>query len=160
MNCFSLTADGDADMQHRTGSRLDKEILLDLSRRTAWPWLRDAVLDWAVVLGTMGIVHAFSNPLTWLLGLLIIGNRQHALAILGHDGTHFTLSHNRRLNDCLTNLIAFWPIGLTVSGYRTLHFKHHKHTGTEGDPELGHKRSRSPQWDLPAKPSSILKYAV
>jgi fatty acid desaturase len=70
------------------------------------------------------------------------------------------LSHHRRLNDFLTNLLAFWPLGLTVSGYRTLHFKHHKHTGTEDDPELGHKRSRNPQWDLPAKPSRILKYAV
>ena len=106
------------------------------------------------------LVHVFSNPVTWLLALLVIGNRQHALAILGHDGTHFTLSHDRRLNDFLTNLFAFWPIGLTVSGYRALHFRHHKHTGTEDDPELGHKRSRSPQWDLPAKPSRILKYAA
>jgi fatty acid desaturase len=64
------------------------------------------------------------------------------------------------VNDFLTNLFAFWPVGLTVSGYRALHFKHHKHTGTEDDPELGHKRSRSPQWDLPAKPSRILKYAA
>jgi fatty acid desaturase len=111
-------------------------------------------------IGALGVAHLFSNPATWLLALLIIGNRQHALAILGHDGTHFTLSHDRRLNDYLTNLLAFWPIGLTVSGYRTLHFKHHKHTGTEDDPELGHKRSRNPQWDLPAKPSRILKYAV
>jgi fatty acid desaturase len=147
-------------MQHDATSSLDTEILRDLSRRTALPWLRDAVLDWTVIAGALALVHVFSNPLTWLLALLIIGNRQHALAILGHDGTHFTLSHNRKLNDFLTNLMAFWPIGLTVSGYRTLHFKHHKHTGTEADPELGHKRSRSPQWDLPARPSTILKYAV
>src|ERR1700733_13351222 len=148
------------DMPHPVKSSLDKEILMDLSRRTALPWLRDAVLDWAIIAGALLAVHAFSNPVTWLAALLVIGNRQHALAILGHDGTHFTLSHNRRLNDCLTNLLAFWPIGLTVSGYRALHFKHHKHTGTEADPELGHKRSRSPQWDLPAKPSRILKYAA
>ena len=147
-------------MQRHAKLSLDKDILLGLSRRTALPWLKDAALDWAVILGALGVVHLFSNPVTWLLALLIIGNRQHALAILGHDGTHFTLSHDRRLNDYLTNLLAFWPIGLTVSGYRTLHFKHHKHTGTEDDPELGHKRSRSPQWDLPAKPSRILKYAV
>ena len=146
-------------MQHARSS-LDKEILIDLTRRTAWPWLKDAALDWAVIAGALGIVHLFSNPVTWLLALLVIGNRQHALAILGHDGTHFTLSHNRRLNDYLTNLFAFWPIGLTVSGYRALHFKHHKHTGTEDDPELGHKRSRSPQWDLPATAFRILKFAA
>ena len=147
-------------MRRHAKASLDKDILLGLSRRTASPWLKDAALDWAIILGVLGVAHLFSNPVTWLLALLIIGNRQHALAILGHDGTHFTLSHDRRLNDYLTNLLAFWPIGLTVSGYRTLHFKHHKHTGTEDDPELGHKRSRTPQWDLPAKPSRILKYAV
>jgi fatty acid desaturase len=147
-------------MQSEARSSLDKKILLDLSRRTALPWLRDAVLDWTVILGALGAVHVFSNPVTWLLALLVIGNRQHALAILGHDGTHFTLSHDRRLNDFLTNFFAFWPVGLTVSGYRALHFRHHKHTGTEDDPELGHKRSRSPQWDLPAKPARILKYAA
>jgi fatty acid desaturase len=147
-------------MQRHARPSLDTKILQELSRRTAFPWLKDAFLDWAVILGILGLVHLVSNPLTWLLALLVIGNRQHALAILGHDGTHFTLSHDRRLNDFLTNLFAFWPIGLTVSGYRALHFRHHKHTGTEHDPELGHKRSRSPQWDLPAKPSRILKYAA
>src|ERR1017187_5953910 len=118
-------------MQRPAKSSLDKEILIDLSRRTALPWLRDAVLDWTVIACALDLVHVFSNPVTWLLALLIIGNRQHALAILGHDGTHFTLSHDRKLNDRLTNLIAFWPLGLTVSGYRTLHFRHHKHAGTD-----------------------------
>jgi len=147
-------------MQRHATVSLDKDILPGLSRRTALPWLRDAALDWAIIVGALGVAHLFFNPVTWPLALLIIGNRQHALAILGHDGTHFTLSHDRRLNDYLTNLLAFWPLGLTVSGYRTLHFKHHKHTGTEDDPELGHKRTRTPQWDLPAKPSRILKYAA
>jgi fatty acid desaturase len=147
-------------MQRHAKPSLDKNILGNLSRRTPWPWLRDGALDWAVVAGAMGLAHSVANPFTWLAALLIIGNRQHALAILGHDGTHFTLSHNRKLNDFLTNLFAFWPLGLTVSGYRALHFRHHKHTGTHDDPELGHKRSRSPQWDLPAKPARILKYAL
>lgn len=147
-------------MQSHARPALDKEILKQLSRRTPWPWLKFALLDWMVIAGALVLAHAVRNPAAWLLALLVIGNRQHALAILGHDGTHFTLSHNRKLNDFLTNLIAFWPIGLTVSGYRLLHVRHHSHTGTENDPELGHKRARSPQWDLPARPLRILKYAL
>src|SRR6185312_1502992 len=108
-------------MQCHLTASLEKDILLGLSRRTALPWLKDAALDWAVILGAFGVVHLFSSPVLWLPALLIIGNRQHALAILGHDGTHFTLSHDRRLNDYLTNMLAFWPLGLTVSGYRALH---------------------------------------
>src|ERR1019366_1492308 len=64
------------------------------------------------------------------------------------------------LNDLLTNLLCFWPLGLTVSGYRALHYAHHKDTGTEHDPELGHKRMRAPQWDLPATPVRVLRYAL
>ena len=83
-----------------------------------------------------------------------------ALTVLGHDGTHYTLSRNAALNDFLTNFLCFWPLGLTVSGYRALHYTHHKHTGTENDPELGHKRLRAPQWDLPATPRTVLRYAL
>jgi fatty acid desaturase len=147
-------------MQSQAKITLDKEILKTLSRRTVVPWLGDAILDWTVICLAIVLFYTLPNPITGLLALLIIGNRQHALAILGHDGTHFTLSNNRKLNDLLTNFLAMWPIGLTVSGYRILHFKHHHHTGTNDDPELGHKRARSPQWDLPAKPIRIMKYAL
>jgi hypothetical protein len=85
---------------------------------------------------------------------------QHALKVLGHDGTHYTLSGNARLNDILTNLVCFLPLGLTVSGYRALHYAHHQHTGTEHDPELRNKRMRSPQWDLPADRWKLLSYAL
>ena len=139
---------------------LDKKILKDLSQKNMWQWLDDAGVDWVVIIWAFTLFYIFPNFLTGLLALLIIGNRQHALAILGHDGTHYTLSRNKKYNDFLTNMFSFWSLGLTVSGYRSLHYKHHKHTGTEDDPELAHKRSRSPQWDLPSKPSTILKYAM
>ena len=116
------------------------------------PWLADAALDWLVIAAAVAMIQLWPHVYTVLAGILIIGNRQHALAILGHDGTHYTLSRNAALNDFLTNLFCFWPLGLTVSGYRALHYAHHKNTGMENDPELGHKRMRSPQWDLPATP--------
>ncbi len=143
-----------------TSSRLDTAALRSLSLRSLFPWLSDALLDWAVIAVALGVIQLWPNLLTVIGGLLIVGNRQHALAILGHDGTHYTLSANPRANDFLTNLLCFWPLGLTVSGYRTLHYAHHKHTGTLDDPELGHKRMRAPQWDLPAGPQTVLRYAL
>jgi fatty acid desaturase len=106
------------------------------------------------------MIQCWPHVYTVLAGILIVGNRQHALAILGHDGTHFTLSHNAAFNDFLTNLFCWWPLGLTVSGYRARHYAHHKNTGMENDPELGHKRMRSPQWDLPVTPRTVLGYAL
>ena len=103
---------------------------------------------------------AWNNPAGYVLAVLILGNRQHGLALLGHDGTHYTLSHNRKLNDVLTNLFAWWPLLLTNGGYRALHNGHHKHLSTDDDPEIIHKKSRAPQWDLPAPLTRILGYAA
>ena len=102
----------------------------------------------------------WNNPAGYMLAVLIVGNRQHGLALLGHDGTHCTLSHNRALNEFLTNLLAWWPLLLTNGGYRALHTDHHLHLSTDRDPEIVHKKSRAPQWDLPAPLTRILGYAA
>ena len=149
-------ADGDV----QTAGKLDIAALRTLGRRALFPWLADALLDWIVIAGALAVISLWPHVYTVVAGVLIIGNRQHALAILGHDGTHYTLSRNGTFNDILTNLLCFWPLGLTISGYRTLHYAHHKHTGREEDPELGHKRMRSPQWDLPTTPRTVLRYAL
>ncbi len=135
-------------------------MLRELGGRSLFPWLTDAAMDWLVIAAALAAVSLWPHFYTVVLSVVVIGNRQHALAILGHDGTHYTLSRHAGLNDFLTNLLCFWPLGLTVSGYRALHYAHHKDTGTEHDPELGHKRMRTPQWDLPATPRTILRYAL
>jgi fatty acid desaturase len=150
----------DLSFYDRRGSGLDTAELRTLSHRSLFPWLRDAVIDWVAIAAAIGLFQLWPNPITAIAAILIVGNRQHALAILGHDGTHYTISRNAAFNDFLTNLLCFWPLGLTVSGYRALHYAHHKHTGTQHDPELGHKRIRAPQWDLPNTPSRILRYAL
>ena len=140
--------------------RLEIATLRALGRRSLFPWLADAAMDWLTIAAALAAISLWPHFYTVLAGILVIGNRQHALTVLGHDGTHYTLSRNAALNDFLTNLLCFWPLGLTVSGYRALHYAHHKNTGTENDPELGHKRMRSPQWDLPATPRTVLRYAL
>src|SRR5579864_8955593 len=128
----------------RHTARIDTALLRQLSARSLFPWLFDAAFDWMVIASALALIQLWPHIWTIAAGMLLIGNRQHALAILGHDGTHYTISRNGAVNDFLTNLLCFWPLGLTVSGYRTLHYAHHKHTGTEHDPELGHKRMRAP----------------
>jgi fatty acid desaturase len=150
----------DSDIRAAQTGRLDSATRRELGKRSLFPWLGDAAMDWLVIAAAIAAICLWPYFYTVIFGVLIIGNRQHALAILGHDGTHYTLSRNAALNDFLTNLLCFWPLGLTVSGYRALHYAHHKNTGTENDPELGHKRMRAPQWDLPAKPRTVLRYAL
>ena len=149
-----------SDIDAPPDARLDTATLRTLGRRSLFPWLADAALDWFVIGAALAAVGVWPHFYTVAASVLIIGNRQHALAILGHDGTHYTLSRHAAFNDFLTNLFCFWPLGLTVSGYRALHYAHHKNTGKENDPELGHKRMRAPQWDLPATPLTVMRYAL
>lgn len=150
----------DPDSHTPQTGRLDTAVLRELGGRSLFPWLTDAAMDWLVIAAALAAVSLWPHFYTVVLSVVVLGNRQHALAILGHDGTHYTLARHAGLNDFLTNLLCFWPLGLTVSGYRALHYAHHKETGTEHDPELGHKRMRTPQWDLPATPRTILRYAL
>ena len=150
----------DAAIHVAPKDRLETATLRALGKRSLFPWLGHAAMDWLVVTAALAVVSLWPHVWCLFAAILIVGNRQHALAILGHDGTHYTISRHAGLNDFLTNLLCFWPLGLTVSGYRALHFTHHKHTGTEHDPELGHKRLRAPQWDLPNSLSTVLRFAL
>lgn len=131
-----------------------------LSRRIPFTWLKDAALDWGVIALTFGLLGWTQNLWLILPAILIIGNRQHALALLGHDGTHFTITYKKRLNDILNDLVAWMPLGLTGDGYRNLHILHHRDLGTAHDPEIVYKGLRADQWDLPAKLKDVLLLAA
>ncbi len=64
-----------------------------------------------------------------------MGTRQHALTILGHDAAHRLITHKLWLNDLLGNVLCFWPLTLSLYGYRRLHFGHHRFLKTSDDPE-------------------------
>ena len=139
---------------------LEASDLKRLSKRTPYFWVRDLICDWAIMIGAFIVVGLYPNVVTVFLALLVIGNRQHALALLGHDGTHVTISYNSRLNDFLTNFFTWIPIGLTLDGYRNLHRYHHSELGTENDPEVIYKAIRSEQWNLPKNVFDVLKMAA
>jgi fatty acid desaturase len=139
---------------------LQTQDLKELSKRTAYYWIRDLIIDWSVMIGVLVIVSFYPNIFTVVLTILILGNRQHALALLGHDGTHCTVSYNKPFNDFLTNYFTWIPIGLTLNGYRNLHKYHHSELGTEHDPEIVYKAIRSEQWDLPTGLAMVLKLAA
>jgi fatty acid desaturase len=67
--------------------------------------------------------------------VFVIGNRQHALGILGHDGGHYLVSSNKKWNDILTCVFAFWPLIIDMKDYREFHFLHHRVVGSKEDPE-------------------------
>ncbi len=127
-------------------------------------WLLNAACDWLIIIICMIIIHFSYNTNSYLaylvifLAIIAIGTRQHAIAFLGHDGAHYLVSRNKLINDLLTGILCFWPLGFPLNGYRRFHFKHHQFAGTSEDPELIHKNHRwLGQWNLPLIPLKVSK---
>ena len=92
-------------------------------------------MNWLIIASTMIFCIHFFNPALYVLAILIIGARMHALAILMHDATHFRFLKNRRWNDLITNLTTMYPIFSSIDQYRQNHLRHHQHLNTEHDPD-------------------------
>ncbi|MCA9620362.1 MAG: fatty acid desaturase [Myxococcales bacterium] len=122
-------------------------------------WFAAAAVDWAVIALTFLLVGAIDHPLAYALAIIPLGSRQQALGALFHDAAHFLVSGKRWHNDVAGNLLAAWPLGLTLGGYRRYHFAHHRHLGSPDDPENHHKGLLR-QWPLPARPGPVLGWFV
>lgn len=86
------------------------------------------------------------------LSILLIGGLQHHLLILLHEGAHFLLHPNKKINDFWGDLFCAIPFFTLQKNYRIFHLTHHRFSGDpEKDPEadmyasMGHfyqKRSK------------------
>jgi fatty acid desaturase len=133
----------------------DPQLIRELSQLDPQRWLGAAIFDWAVIALTFWIAHAIDHPLAYALAILPIGSRQQALGALFHDASHRLVCRQRWLNDALGSVLAAWPLGLTLGGYRRYHFAHHQQLGSADDPENHHKALLR-QWNLPARPPRVV----
>lgn len=93
------------------------------------------LFDWSIILLTIYGTIQVPTFGTYLLAVIIIGARMHALAILMHDASHFRFLKNRKWNDLLTNYLTMYPIFTSIEIYRQNHLRHHQHLNTEEDPD-------------------------
>jgi fatty acid desaturase len=115
-------------------------------------WVGVVLANWTIIAAAVTLAWLWGHIAGYLLAVFVIGTRQHALAVLAHDATHFHVSRSKRLNDFLANLLAAWPIGYSFSGYRRWHFEHHRTVGTDANPELVMYRMFGEKWSEDANP--------
>ncbi|MDG2333442.1 MAG: fatty acid desaturase family protein [Myxococcota bacterium] len=115
---------------------LGEEEVRELQRLRDGRGLFSLALNWTIIFGSFGLVAAWTNPLTILVAIFLIGGRQLGLAIFMHDASHYALFGNRRFNDWAGNWLAAYPIWGDLAPYRPYHLRHHAHTWTEKDPDL------------------------
>ncbi len=102
------------------------------------PWRGIALVAhcWMVIFAVLALATYWSNPLTWLLAIIIVGGRQLGLAILMHDGAHGLLHPNRKINNFMGQWLTGAATGTDLQAYRTYHLTHHRYTQQPEDPDL------------------------
>lgn len=100
-------------------------------------WLMIVAIWWVGALVVGSTLPFIVKVLLLLLAVPLMGARQLGLAILNHDGAHFTLHPNRAVNDWVSQWLLNRPLfGGSVVGYRKYHLNHHRFTQQDNDPDL------------------------
>jgi fatty acid desaturase len=89
--------------------------------------------EWSVIFTAIVLCSVFWNPVLYLAAIIVIGSRQHALLILGHDASHYRFLPTRWQNDLFANTFLMWPTFASVEGFRKFHSTHHQYTNLPGD---------------------------
>ncbi|RKQ71310.1 fatty acid desaturase [Litorimonas taeanensis] len=105
------------------------------ARSNLWgAWLTCHV--WGVIIGSICLFIAFPNAFTFVFAFMMVGSRQHGMAILMHEAAHGVLFKSRKINDLVGEYVLAAPYGGNMKTYRQYHLKHHRHTQTANDPDL------------------------
>ena len=114
---------------------LPRELVLELTRRSAWRATGAVLADVAVIALAVAAALAFwPSPFVTVVSVLIIGTRQHALFVIAHDAAHYLLYENRKANDWVGRAAATVQ-GLSMCTYRVIHRLHHNNLYGELDPD-------------------------
>ena len=97
--------------------------------------------DWLVIAATFYLVGSYPNPLTILLGVMVLGARQLGLGVIVHETGHRTLFTSPAVNDFVGKWLAGYPVFSNKDTYMQVHLMHHRNAGTADDPDLANYRN-------------------
>ena len=108
-----------------------------------------------MIAGAIALCSFLWNPVLYVLAVIFIGARQHALLVLGHDASHFRTLPTRWQNDLFANLFLMWPTFASVEGFRKFHGTHHQYINLPDDGNRHIWRTHdaagelAPDWQFP-----------
>ena len=142
------------DLMREQYERMNWDLIDDgeihgFSHHNVWRWLTAVALEWVLIAGLFTVCLAYPRWWVWVIGALLIGTRQHALAVLAHEGAHHLVVRSHFWNDVLTNYFTTYWLTFTVQGYRTTHLKHHWYLETPDDPSKVSVDHHPEEWTFP-----------
>lgn len=117
-------------------SLMPSEELRRLTARSATRATLAIVRQWAIVAVAVALAARTGTWWSYAAGIVVVATRQHALAVLVHDGAHHLLYRNARWNDVVSDVALAFPLFVSTRLYRRQHLVHHRLLNTDGDPDL------------------------
>jgi len=82
--------------------------------------------------------------------VMVIGASQHQLGAIIHEGTHYVLFKNRKLNEFASDWLGGFPIYTSTQAYRLHHFAHHQFVNDPDRDPIATQAAESGHWlDFP-----------
>jgi fatty acid desaturase len=143
----------ESEMRSLMLSRID---IREYTRIAPHKVFANIAFQWSIIgLTLAAVVWSGVHPVAYVLAMLVIVSRQHALGIIMHDGTHYRLLENRFWNNVVSDLFCAFPILMITNRYRHYHLLHHKNLNGEADPYWSFFRDRK-DWHWPKTPRAAL----
>jgi fatty acid desaturase len=133
-----------------------------LSTLNSWQSFGHILLEWSMMIsaavGCWQVIqwNLYAAIPVYFLTVLFIGSRQHALAVMMHEGAHYRLMKHRTANDFFTELFTAWPMHIAMRNYREHHFPHHRTPNTDDDPDWK-LRMQDESWKFPKTKAGIAR---
>jgi fatty acid desaturase len=113
--------------------RLPAATVKDLSQLEPRRALVATAEEWLGIAAAIALISYFWHPALYVIAVVFIGARQHALIIMGHDASHYRYLPRRWQNELFANLFLMWPVFASVEGFRKFHSTHHQYTNLPDD---------------------------
>jgi fatty acid desaturase len=126
--------DFDPYVPYRT-TLLTPERVRELSRLRPGVAVRDSARHWLLILAAWTLAAMYPAWWVLLLAAVVVGTRYYALFIIGHDGLHRRIFPAQAANDLFNDAVILAPIGAITRINNRNHLLHHRHLGTEQDPD-------------------------
>ena len=134
---------------------------------TNWKYLGGI---WLIIISTIAsviwvesAVVAADLSLWWLAPVVLVatfitGASQHQLGGVIHEGTHFLLFENKRLNELASDWLGAFPIFTSTYQYRVHHLAHHQFVNdAERDPDISQLKDSDHWLDFPVAHIDVVK---
>ena len=169
VNAESARPNGPDRAESGAPAGLDAEAVRDLKARdNVTNWLHLAQI-YVVVAGTIALAIAATgwiaaNGYGWgwsvlvnAAAVLILGAAQHQFGGAIHEGTHFLLFKDRKLNELASDWLAAFPIYTSTYQFRIHHLAHHQFVNDpERDPDIAQLKESGHWLDFPVPPIELL----